>query len=155
MVNLLNNKLYTQYYPLTSEEDKNNFLKSNYMEIYKFVRNIGCSARNEYSLRQYNYTKKMKPTVSFLGTPKYRNIVHNKRVAHDMSMDKRIKDIERKLPELDSLACKLMYNESENITVDELNYILRIMNTYKHRALIMFLLLLIAIIICVCAFLYL
>lgn len=153
MANLLNDKLYTQYYPLETEEDKYEFLNANYTEIYKIVRNIGRIARNELSARKHNYISKMKPTVSFLGTPKYRNIVHNERLAHNLLMDRQIKSLEEKIPDLDSLACKFMYHEHENITVDELNYILRLMNTNKHKTWMMLLLLLISIIACVCTFL--
>lgn len=154
MVNFLNTKLYAQYYPLASEEDKNDFLSSKYIEIYKFVSRVECSIRHEYFSRQYRYGKKMKSTISFLGTPKYRNIVHNQHIYYEMSMDKNIEDIEKRLPELASLANKLANNETENITVDELNYVLRIMNANKHRTLMIFLLLVIGMIIFACAFLY-
>lgn len=47
MVNLLNDKLYNQYYPLKTEEEKNEFLNSNSKEIYRMIRDIDHVARNE------------------------------------------------------------------------------------------------------------
>lgn len=153
MVNLLNDKLYNQYYPLKTEEEKMNFLNSNSTEIYRMIRDIGHVARNELYVIKHEYVKNMKPTVSFLGTPKYRNIAHNEYLAHKMLMDRRVKNITEKLPDLDSLACKIMYHEYESITVDELNYVLRLKNFNKHKTWMMCVLSLILLIVCVCIFL--
>lgn len=114
------------------------------------IRDIGHVARNELYVIKHEYVKKMKPTVSFLGTPKYRNIVHNEYLAHKMLMDRRVKNITEKLPDLDSLACKIMYHEYENITVDELNNVLRLKNFNKHKTWMMCVLSLILLIVCVC-----
>ena len=65
MVNLLNDKLYNQYYPLKTEEEKNEFLNSNSTEIHRMIRDIGYDARNELYAIEHEYVKKMKPTVSF------------------------------------------------------------------------------------------
>ena len=153
MINLFNNKLYTKYYPLKTEKEKNEFLNSYSTKIYRIVRDIRHVARNELYIIQHEYVKKMKPTVSFLGTPKYRNIAHNEYFAHKMLMDKRIKNITEELPNLDSLACKIMYHEYENITVDELNYILKLINFNKHTTWMRCVLSLILLIVCVCIFL--
>lgn len=153
MVNLLNDKLYNQYYPLKTEEEKNEFLNSNSTEIYRMVRDIGHVARNELFVIKHDYVKKMKPTVSFLGTPKYRNIAHNEYLSHKILMDRRVKNITEKLPDLDSLACKIMYHEYENITVNELNYVLRLKNFNKHKTYRMCVLAIILLIVCVCIFL--
>ena len=96
MVNLLNDKLYNQYYPLKTEEDKTEFLNSNSMEIYRIIKDIGHIARNELYAIKHEYVKKMKPTVSFLGTPKYRNIAHNEYLTHKMLTDRRVKKNNRK-----------------------------------------------------------
>lgn len=148
MIKLLNNKLYAQYYPLVTERDKTNFLNAHYTKIYKKVRDISCTAMGELYVREYDYIKKMKPTVSFLGKPKYQNIAHNEYIAHKMRMDKNIKVIEKEIPNLVSLEEKLMFNELERITIDELNYILRLMNAEKHKTLMM--LLMLVAILCIC-----
>lgn len=148
MFKLFNNKLYNQYYPLKTEEDKNNFLNSNYTKIRKMIDDIGCIARNELYAIEHDYVKKMKPTVSFFGSPKYRNIAHNEYIVHKMQTDRRIKNIEKKFQDLDPLAYKIAYHEHENITVDELNYLLRLINTRKHYNLGIILVLVILIIVC-------
>lgn len=153
MVNLLNDKLYNQYYPLKTEEEKNEFLNSNSTEIYRMIRDIGSVARNELYVIKHEYVKKIKPTVSFLGNPKYRNIAHNEYLANKMLMDKRVKNITEKLPDLDSLACKIIYHEYENITLDELNSVLRLKNFNKHKTGMMCVLSLILLIVCTCIFL--
>ena len=152
MLNMFDDKLYTQYYPLKTEEEKNAFLNSNRTEIYRIISDIGHVARNELYAIKHEYVKKMKPTVSFLGTPKYRNITHNEYLVHMMLTDRRVKNITDNLPNLDSLACKLMYHEYENITVDELNYVLKLKNFNKHKTWMRCLLLLILLIVCVCIF---
>lgn len=151
---MFDDKLYTQYYPLKTEEEKNEFLNFNSTEIYRIIRDIGNVAINELYAIQLEYVKKLKPTVSFLGTPKYRNIAHNECLVHKMLTDRRVKNITDNLPNLDSLACKLMYQEYENITVDELNYVLKLKNFSKHKTWMRCLLLLILLIVCVCIFLY-
>lgn len=148
MIKLLSNKLYAQYYPLVTEQDKTNFLNTHYMEMYKKVRDISYNAMGELYAREYNYIKKMKPTVSFLGAPKYKNIAHNEYIIHKMRMDKNIKVIEKEIPNLDSLVEKFVFNEQERITIDELNYILRLMNSEKHTTLIR--LLMMVAILCIC-----
>lgn len=70
-----------------------------------------------------------------------------------MLMDRRVKDITEKLPDLDSLACKIIYHEYENITLDELNYVLRLKNFNKHKTGMMRVLSLILLIVCACIFL--
>ena len=150
MVNLLNDKLYNQYYPLKTEEEKNKFLDSHSTEIYRMTKDIGHVTRNKLYVIKHEYAKKMKPTVSFLGTPKYRNIAHNEYLTHKMLMDRRVKKITEKLPNIDSLACKIMYHEYENITVDELNYVLRLKNFNKHKTWMICVLSLILLIVCVC-----
>lgn len=153
MVNLFNDKLYVQYYPLKTEEEKNEFLNSNSIEIYRMVRDIGQIARYELYAIEHEYVKKMKPTISFLGTPKYQNIAHNEYLVHKMLADRRIENITENISNLDSLVCKIMYYEYENITIDELNYVLRLKNINKHKMWMVCLLLLILLIVCVCIFL--
>lgn len=152
MINLLNDKLYNEYYPLR-EEEKNEFLNSNGSEIYRMVNYICEFARYELYTIKRKYDKEKKSTVSFLGTPKYQNIAYNKYIDDKMLTDKRIKNIRKNLPDLDSLACKIMYHEYENITADELNYVLKLKNLDKHKRQIRFFLSLILLIICVCIFL--
>lgn len=133
MVNLLNDRLYNQYYPLETEEEKYGFLNSNSTKIYRMVKYIGRTAITELDVIKYEYIKKMKPEVSFLGTFKYQNIAYNKYIAHKMFTDRRVKNITENLPDFDSLACKIQCHEYKNITVDELNYVLRFANFHKHK----------------------
>lgn len=129
----LNNKLYKQFYPLATEEDKMSLLNSNYSELLRKVKDIERMAETEYSERQSNYISKMRPTISCLGTPKHKNIVHNEYIAHKMAMDKKISFISEDIYNLKELEYNLVYKEFEKITVEELNRILRYDNIMKHK----------------------
>ena len=91
---MLNDKLYKHYYPLKTEEEKNDFLNSQYAEIYKEVGNLCRCTKNEISAIKNDYISKMKPTVSYLGTLKKKNIAHNKYIVYMMYKD--ISCIEKK-----------------------------------------------------------
>ena len=133
LIFMIHNKIYKQYYPLVSEEDKINLLASNANEIYKFVYNLNLELGHEYFERQNKYISKLKPTVSLLGTPKYGNILYNQYISQTMTLDKNIEDIKETLCNFDLLEYKLAYHDYENITVDELNQTLIYMNTKTHR----------------------
>lgn len=152
MDNLFNDKLYNQYYPLKTEEEKNEFLKSNKAQIYRMIRDVGSDAKNQLYGIYREYTKKMKSTVSFSGTLKYQNILHNEYFTHKMLVDRRIKIITKNILDIDSLEYRVMNHEYENITVDELNCILSLKNFKKRKMLIMCLLLTLLII---CAYIFL
>lgn len=152
MDNLFNDKLYNQYYPLKTEEEKNEFLYSNNTEIYRMIRDVGNDARKQLYDIRHEYAKKMKPTVSFSGTLKYQNILHNEYFTHKMLADRRVKNITKNILDIDSLEYRVMNHEYENITVDELNCILSLKNFKRHKILKMCLLLTL-LIICVYIFL--
>jgi len=153
MKNLFNHKLYEKYYPLVTEEDKQNLLQSDYIDIYKIVRNMGSIARNEIAAIQQEYVSQMKPTVSIFGTIKHKNVIHNEAVVHRMDTDKRIASIKEMVSRIDELSLKLANNECDKIELEELNYILKKVNNQRHKVIISFLILFIAIIFCVCIFL--
>lgn len=148
MNNIFNSKLYNKYYPIVTEKDKNKFLNSNHVDIYRAVRNIYFEAKSQMFTMQHEYISKMKQPYN------YRNILHNKKLTHQMLTDERITNIENKLLNLEYLACNLMYYQYNDITIDELNRILKYMNFNKYKDCIMFLLLLILIIICICLFIF-
>lgn len=142
-MNFLNDKLYNQYYPIESNVEKNNFLESNRAEVLKFVRNIGSIAKNQLCTIEYDYATRMRPTKSFFGHPKCRNIVHNMFVEHERSNDGRFQQISEDLSELGSLEDNITYHKWENISIDDVNCILEVKNLLKHKFLIQILLLLI------------
>ena len=55
---MLNDKLYKHYYPLKTEEEKNDFLNSQYAEIYKEVENLCRYTKNELSAIKNDYISK-------------------------------------------------------------------------------------------------
>lgn len=130
---MFNNKMYEKFYPLTTEEDKESFINSNYQEILKIVGNIGYSANAELSALEYDYASKMKPTVSFWGTPKYKNIVHNEKVTDEMLRDKTMDFISKEISDLESVKYSLVNGEIEKISIEELNHILQLANAMKHK----------------------
>ena len=152
MTNLFNSKLYNQYYPLKTEDDKKKILDSHYVEICRAAENLYHCANQEVFDREHSYIKRMKPDVSRWGTLKWRNIAHNKTIAMQMDGDRNIKIAKEKIPELSSIAEKLHYHECDKITIEELNRILRFMNAETHKTWGRILLLLTLIVIAVCKF---
>lgn len=152
MTNPFNNKLFTQHYPLKTEDDKNKLLCSHYVEICRAADNLYDYANQEVFEREHRYIKRMKPDVSRRGTPKWRNIKHNKVVAMEWDGDINIRIAKEKIPELASLANKVHFREYDSITIEELNRILRFVNTETHKTWGRNLLLLTLIVIAVCKF---
>lgn len=154
MANPFNNRLYAQYYPLKKEEDKNELLSSHHLEILKAADNLYRCANNEVFERERSYIDKMKPEVSFLGFPKWRNIARNREIAMKMDADRNIRIAKEKVPEAGSIAYKLDVYEHEKITIEEMNRILRFMNTETHKSWGLKLLFFSLMIIGVCKFLF-
>ena len=154
MTNPFNNKLYNQYYPLKTEDDKKKFFDSHCTEIHRAAENLYNCAETEIFEREHRYIHRMKPDMSRWGTPKWRNIAHNKAVAMEWDGDMNIRIAKEKIPELASLANKVHFHEYDSITIEELNRILRFVNTETHKTWGRNLLLLALIIIVVCKFLF-
>lgn len=133
IVNLFNNKLYTQYYPIASEEQKAIFLENNHTKILRSIKRLKDDTLFEYYSRQKEYISRMKSEVSCLGHLKLGNICRNRSIAYEMSRDKRINTTRKVLQDLDSLKDKLISHEQESITIYELNNLLKMMNETKHR----------------------
>ena len=101
MFEFLNNKLYEQYYPITTESEKLNFLNSNHENIYKQLDTIHRQALSEMDIIQYNYASKIKKERSFLGRPKVNNIVNNRVISEKARRDKQTEKINSILPILE------------------------------------------------------
>lgn len=131
---LLNNKLYNQYYPLKTEESKNEFLNSNYINVYKTARSFLRFAKNGLWEKQDSYISKMKSATSIWGAPKYQNLIHNEYIIQQMITDRQIENIKMNITGLEPLVCKLAYHETKNITIAEANFILEAMNSNRRRS---------------------
>ena len=132
---MFDNKLYKHFYPLETEEDKMFFLNTNFTKILRTIEDIVRMTIAEISDIRYDYMSKMKPAFSFWGTPKYKNIAHNENIVIQMESDKRFAFISEELLKLEPLVSKLVNDEKEKISVEELNHILKVANTMWHKKL--------------------
>lgn len=136
MFKVLNCKLYNEYYPIKNNEDKKLFLDKNYYEIFRKIKEIHLMTMNEIKEKKRGYLKKIKIPITFLGEPKYKNILHNKKTLLKMINDNEIKYLKEKLFNLDSLLDKFSNKRYDNINIDELNKILALINRERHKTIL-------------------
>lgn len=128
---MFHNKLYKRYYPIKTEEQKNEFLGNHRTEMIRFLEGNSLDLRASYMDLESKYVSKLKKPVSFLGNVKYKNVLHNEKVALEMEMDKRLKDMEQELVGTEEKLYALKM--SEEISIEDVNRILLIMDfTYRN-----------------------
>lgn len=118
------NKLYKEYYPIVSEEDKMNFIHENFVEILNFdMRRERLSLVNLFGIER-KYSQKLKKEVSVFGNIKYGNILHNRNVLNSMINDRHYIKCTEILNEMASFQEKLWSGKLEEISIDEINFLL-------------------------------
>lgn len=145
MVNLriINYKLYNQYYPLKTEEEKNKLLNSHRTKIIEITRKICDQVRFELYTTIGEFIEKTSPMGYYLDYNEY--LIHKK-------LRTEMDDILEILALLEPLERKIVHSEYEKISLDELNCVLRLKNK-EHIALTWrFYLLPILLIVCACIF---
>lgn len=129
--NMFKNKLYNKYYPIKSDGEKLEFLRQHTQDILLLINKLKHISKNEILCKIYDRDEKLKPTESFLGSPKYENIIYNRRVMSDYYED--IQNIKEKSCFLGSLEYMILNNEYNNISIDEINYVLHLANIEKRK----------------------
>ena len=123
IIQFVNNRLYGKYYPVKESEE---YLKEHYVFFKEMVWHE--VRRLEIFLQAYDQQKKkyLKSTTTFLGYPKYGNIL-GKRM-------KKIRDIERKLePSIQQMQNleNILYKPVSEISIEDINYVYEL--RYKRR----------------------
>ena len=121
----IHNKLCAKYYPIKTESEKTEFVYSNREELKKIISDQRRIAENEMGIFLMDFGEKLKRPISIFGNPKYRNIMYNEVLADKALKNKRFIKINSNISKLDSIAQKIMCGEYENISVDEINYVLK------------------------------
>lgn len=122
IIQFVNNRLYGKYYPVKESEE---YLKEHYVFFKEMVWHE--VRRLEIFLQAYDQQKKkyLKSTTTFLGYPKYGNILENRM---------KIKDIERKLEpsirQMQNLE-NILYKPVSEISIEDINFVYEL--RYKRR----------------------
>ena len=130
---IFNHKLYNNYYPLVQEEDIIVLLQENIGEIRLTLEEIIRNIRSDIEYRNHCNIRKMKKVITFCGGINYRNLNHNQFIVDKMNLDMKLGEMIVLLEKQVLCKEKLMDGKLENITTDELNYVLRYMNYKRHK----------------------
>lgn len=120
----LNCKLYNQYYPLKTEEEKYYFLRDNYTELIKITDTMRRISISSMACRKSDYAAQMKNETPLFGNPHY-NKLHNQRIVDAMNRDVVIQHTEQFIYQADIVSHKLIMGDHDNITVKEINTVLK------------------------------
>jgi hypothetical protein len=136
---MFNNKLYNKYYPIQNEIDKMKFLDTNWLSLYKEIVEINKLCKSDIYVRKNDYISKIRKPITVFGDVNYKNIQHNEHIKRKMEEDENIQNLEKRSYKLEEIANKLMMNEPDKISADDINYILLFLNKEHHKNLLMFL----------------
>lgn len=123
MVQFVNNRLYGKYFPVKESEE---YLKEHYMFFKEMVWHEVRLLEIFFQAYDQQRKKYLKPTTTFLGYPKYGNILENK--------EKKIRDIERKLePSIQQMQNleNILYKPVSEISIEDINFVYEF--RYKRR----------------------
>lgn len=130
---MFDDKLFSQYYPLKTEKDKDAFLISNLIELRRIAEKLMLDVRVDILAREDKYYNRMKRTVSVFGKLKPGNMLHNQTVMKQMARDKYISKTEDTISAIGFFLEKLLLGEYDEITIEEANDTLAHINSYTHR----------------------
>ncbi len=122
-IQFVNNRLYGKYFPVKESEE---YLKEHYMFFKDMVRHEVRLLEIFFQAYDQQRKKYLKPTTTFLGYPKYGNILENK--------EKKIRDIERKLePSIQQMQNleNILYKPVSEISIEDINFVYEF--RYKRR----------------------
>ena len=123
IIQFVNNRLYGKYFPVKESEE---YLKEHYMFFKDMVRHEVRLLEIFFQAYDQQRKKYLKPTTTFLGYPKYGNILENK--------EKKIRDIERKLePSIQQMQNleNILYKPVSEISIEDINFVYEF--RYKRR----------------------
>ena len=126
---MFKSRLYKQYYPITSEQEKINLLNAEYCNILNLQYKYSVYVRAALMQRQQKYLTRMKPITGLCGNLKYGNILHNESVYHQMKTDRKIMEISDSYEKASEMKSAFLYGDE--ITVHDLNELLRFENYQK------------------------
>ena len=129
MKSLLNHKLYNKDYPLSSEEEKERFLREEKFELLEILRSDNLELKCVAMGRIKAAERDMKNPVSVFGTIKWNAVMHNKTVSDSLEID--LKKLYEKKEEPERVLYKFTMYPDEEISMDDINNALTIVNKNK------------------------
>ena len=127
---IINSKLYNQYYPIRTEEQKTAFLIENHTVLLKLIREALFRNRSEYLARTNKYVNQLKKETTFLGTVKKVNVLHNEHVISKMQHDHIFDSLRNKEAIMEKIQYSLIMNEA--VSIEDINELLLCIN-HDHR----------------------
>lgn len=154
--NILDNKLYKKYYPITSLEDSKDFIYSNISYIRKILRNFELNSFYMEKQLTDKYTKKIKDPLTAKSIDSAIKIEQtNQQILLNMKLDshlqRNLSEIDRERNMLIELQQKIFYND---FSIEDSNMFLKLINDYRHYKIHHFLCLAISFIFIVIIFLF-
>lgn len=135
---MFDTKLYNKYYPIQNEMDKKDFLDTNHNSLYQELVQINKLCKSDIYIRRNDYISKMKKPTTIFGHLNYKNIGYNENLIRKMDEDVNIKNLEKHTNTLNELAYKLIMNDFDSISFDDINYVLLYLNKEHHKNISLF-----------------
>lgn len=123
-------RLYKEYFPIKTEEQKDKFLEEHRADAYIFLAEEPQDMKNAYIKLESYYISRFKKAYSLFGKMKHKNVIHNQHVAHQMQRDERLVYLRQKISHRENLLYALCM--CEDVTIEEINTILQRMNNKFH-----------------------
>lgn len=139
--NILDNQLYKKYYPITSQEDCDDFLRNHISYIRKTLRNFERNLSYMGSDLTEKYTKKIKdPLTAGSINSAIKRDQRNQQILLDMELDlqlqKSLSEIDQKRNIVMKLQQKIFDN---NFAIEDCNLFLNLVNNARHYQILQFL----------------
>lgn len=130
-------ELYKEYFPLESDEQKIDFLRSNGTAVLRFLDEEYSANKSSVLALTYGIRSKFKNDITFTGAPNYKNIAHNESVAAELDLtmktDSRLIKIQQDMEKNRVLAYSISVAANEEVSLSDANDILIAMKAGYRR----------------------
>lgn len=116
----IENKLYGKYYPV-NEDTKDIFLEEHKNYFYLMIEREQSYLLGSIEIQYHKYQKQLLSTRTLLGFPKYKNIIMNKEIMRFAKQ--KTAPLREQVENLDMIKDRLSYEEKNEITLDDINYV--------------------------------
>ena len=116
----IQNKLYGKYYPV-NEDTKDIFLEEHKNYFYLMIKREQLYLLGSIEIQYQKYQKQLLSTRTLLGFPKYKNIIMNKEIMRFAKQ--KTAPLREQVENLDMIKDRLSYEEKNEITLDDINYV--------------------------------
>jgi hypothetical protein len=131
----IQNKLYGKYYPV-NEDTKDIFLGEHKNYFYLMIKKerlylLGCIEWQYHECEKY-----LLSTKTLLGFPKFKNIIRNEEMM--LFTTRKTNPLREQVENLDMIKDRLSYEEKNEITLDDINYVYNLKYLRRKKELIKF-----------------